>query len=761
MPGVFLLAKEVVVLPKILSKIMDFFGRSKTTTEPIKSTGQEIPRVSYAESPHLYIFEQFKVATDRIAIVRDVQHLVRNDLRFAMSNNRLAADAARGGFKVVVHGSEAYRKIRRRQGKPGPKRLTPGANIAQQVIDDLLVRSKLPAKSKGYLRALTRDGDLFMNPVVDLGAGLILDVRQAPVLTVKRNCDEYGEFPDPEKAFSQIDPKTQLHVLMEIGPPSQARGHFALYQMNQVRWLWEEVNNYGTSHYNSARAIYKILKKMEQAAAIRREFRSVSKRSHQLENAGEADIKEYMRNVGLIDKDQKPTRNAHLLSDFVGNAKVINLDDAANLDQMDDIKYFEELLWLNLGVPKAILTAGADINRDVLKVQYPHYLKTLDDLTDVLEYGDPGLFSGIRAIINLQLLLSGINPDALTYDIVWSDKTDETANERMDRVQKGLGANKGVKILTREKAIQEIADDFDIEDPAEMARLVEEEEARDRAAMAALKEKQAGVPAGPGETGEDDEPVEDILLEDRPSMEVLEKKAQATVLRFFRAVFRRMMSYGETITDSALLDFAEDTIITVLEDAWDEEEAKYQVGIVNSMTEAAVIGAQMAVDLVKDFINREKSGDGGASGGAGSGKKPGIKIRPRITKADIRNDLLEASGERIKGIRQTTLNNIRESLSEGFEQDLGWKNLMKQLQPIIVDDVRAEMIARTELSWAYNRSAKRTYQDAGFNRVEWSAVIDIRTCPICRERHGQTYPINGHPPIPAHPRCRCSLLPAD
>jgi SPP1 gp7 family putative phage head morphogenesis protein len=725
----------VRIMPGIITKILDFFGISNNTVEA--------PVASYAESPATYIYDQFKLATDRVAVVRDVQKLVGNDLRFKMTNLRLSSDAARGGFKVVVHGSEAYRQTRRKQGKSIPKRLTPGANIAQQVIDDLLKRSKLPSKAKGHIRTLLRDGDIFLNPIVDINAGLILDVRQAPVLTIKRNSDEYGDFPDPEKAFSQIDPRTQIHSLMEIGPPSDFRTHFALYQINHIRWLWEETENYGTSHYKSARNLFNILQKMEIATAIRREFRSVKKRNHKLpENTQPTQVKEYMRDVGLIDVNGNPTKNAHLLSDFVGTAEVTSLNDTNNLNEIDDVKYFEELLWFNLGVPKAILTAGADINRDVLKVQYPHYLETLEDVTDVLEYGDPGAFSGLRDIIDLQLLLAGINPDALNYDVVWSDKSGENGNERMDRVQKALGANKGVKIITREKAIQEIADDFDIEDPTEMARLVEEEEARERTMLA------AETPPEPNERqgkAEEEESVEDVLLEGRPTTEDLEKKAQASVLRFFNAVYRRMLNYSQPVIDSTIIDFSEESILTILEDSWDSEESKYQVSIVNQMTAAGVIGAARAVVKVAEK-RQQVTGE--------------VKIQPKITKQDIHDDLLAQSGQRIKGIKDT-LKQIREALAEGFSQDFGWKNIMKQLQPIIVSDVRAEMIARTELSWAYNRSAKRVYQEAGFENVEWSAVIDHRACPICQDRHGKIYPIDEHPDIPAHPRCRCSLLPAD
>ncbi|MDR6883031.1 minor capsid protein [Bacillus sp. 3255] len=720
----------------------------------------EMPIVSYAESPSLYVFEQFKVATDRISTIRDVQQLVKADLRFRITNNRLATDATRGGFKIIVSGSDADRARLKKQGK-SLKRVTPGANVAQAVIDDFLKRTKLPAKAKEYARVLPRDGDLFLNPIVDLQAGLVLDIRRAPALTIKRNSDEFGEFPDLERSFSQIDPKTQIQTLLEVGPPSVARTNFALFQMNHIRWLEEETEMYGTSHYASARATYKILNKMEIASAVRREFRSVQKYNHKLpENTQEKDAIEYMRLVGLIDKNDKPTRNAHLLSDFVGTADVKVLDADGHLDQMNDIKYFEDLLWLNLSVPKAILTSGQDMNRDVLKVQYPHYLKTLEDLTDLIEYGDSGQFSGLRAIVDLQLLLAGINPDSITYDVVWNDKTDETAAERLERVQQARGKGGGQKLITLEKAIQEIADDFDIEDPAEMAALLEEEERQKQAEMLLMgagKAPNDKTQPSAGKTPvKGNEAVTDVLLEDRPEFEEIETKARATVTRFFNSVYKRMVNESEAISDAAgdENDFIdESTILGSFEEAWDAEQGSYRLGIVKHMTETGLMGAERAVQLVMDLHNGRVVDPSGPQTGAG--------LSMRIVKTDIRDDLFEAAGERIAGIRETTKIRIQQLLGQGFEENLGWKEIMRQLRPQIMDNARAEMIARTELSWAYNRSAKRIYLDAGFERVKWLAVIDQRTCPNCRSRNGTVYPIDSHPDIPGHPRCRCTLVPAD
>ncbi|MDO3680628.1 portal protein [Paenibacillus ehimensis] len=750
-------------ITKMTSTLLDFFGRRHLTlNEPDQTDAgrnkDSMPMVSYAESPSLYVFEQFKVATDRISTIREVNQLVKTDLRFKMTNNRLAADATRGGFRIVVSGSDADRARLKKKGQT-LKRLTPGANIAQQVIDDFLKRTKLQAKSKEHARVLPRDGDLFLNPIVDLSAGLVLDIRRAPALTIKRNSDEFGEFPDIERAFSQIDPRTQINTLLEIGPPSTARTNFALFQMNHIRWMEEETEMYGTSHYASARATYKILNKMEVASAIRREFRSVQKYNHRLpEGTQEKDAIEYMRLVGLIDKHGNPTRNAHLLSDFVGTADVKVLTGDANLDQMDDIKYFEDLLWLNLGVPKAILTAGQDINRDILKVQYPHYLETLEDTTDLLEYGDTGSFSGYRALVDLQLLLAGINPDSIKYDIVWSDKSADTSAERLERAQQALGKGGGKKLITLEKAIQEIADDFDIEDPAEMAAQLEEEERQNRLEFAYTQTNKSsdersasGIRKMP-ENGA--QLVTDVVQEDRPGFDAIEDEAKDAVLRFFDAVYRRMTNAEEAVTDAEEDDGPVDVdeVVEIFEEAWSAEEGGYRVGIVKQMTKTSIMGAERAVQLVMDF-DRGKVVDP-------TGPETGIGVKPKIVKKDIHDDLLEASGERIKGIEETTKLKVQYLASKAFEENLGWKELMIQLKPVIVDATRAETIAITELSWAYVRGEKRIYRDAGFEKVQLNEIIDMKTCPKCRARNGKTVSIDSPEADLAHPRCRVSLLPA-
>lgn len=432
--------REVITISFKLSKIFDVF---------YNKNNKKAERVSNAESSYTWKFDMFKIASDRINIINDIQKLCGDsgDWRFQRANNIIAGDACKGGFSIIVNNSSK----------------------AQNIIDDFIKRTKLNYLCREHARSLLRDGDLFLNVICDINSGTIHEIIKAPAVTIKKNTDEYGKFFDVEKAYTQFDIKTNFNSIIELKPP-QIGTHFALFQMNHIRWLDDQNFIYGTSQYAASRRIYRMLEKMEEANAIRRMYRSVNKRAHNISpEALNYSIEEYKKDNRMVDEFGNPTPNNYLLSDFIGKGVTIsNLDDAANLDQVKDIEYMNDQLWIGLLVPEAIISGGRNINRDILKVQYPHYLDTLNDITDKLEYGDCGYFSGYRDIINLQLMLKGINPEAINYDMVWSQKTDETGLEKLEKVQNALGKNGGKQIITLKKAIQLLSNDFDIEDPIQM-----------------------------------------------------------------------------------------------------------------------------------------------------------------------------------------------------------------------------------------------------------------------------------------------------
>lgn len=72
---------------------------------------------------------------------------------------------------------------------------------------------------------------------------------------------------------------------------------------------------------------------------------------------------------------------------------------------------------------------------------------------------------------------------------------------------------------------------------------------------------------------------------------------------------------------------------------------------------------------------------------------------------------------------------------------------------------RADALVRTELAHVQTQAAQRRYEDYGIQEVEVWASKDERRCPECGKLHQKRYPIGAQMPIPAHPRCRCSIIP--
>ena len=74
---------------------------------------------------------------------------------------------------------------------------------------------------------------------------------------------------------------------------------------------------------------------------------------------------------------------------------------------------------------------------------------------------------------------------------------------------------------------------------------------------------------------------------------------------------------------------------------------------------------------------------------------------------------------------------------------------------------RAELIARTELQTAAVNGKIASFREMGYQWARWSATAE-RSCPFCISRDGLLYTLDDvEGAIPAHPRCRCSLIPAD
>jgi SPP1 gp7 family putative phage head morphogenesis protein len=85
------------------------------------------------------------------------------------------------------------------------------------------------------------------------------------------------------------------------------------------------------------------------------------------------------------------------------------------------------------------------------------------------------------------------------------------------------------------------------------------------------------------------------------------------------------------------------------------------------------------------------------------------------------------------------------------------KNLL--IEKFNVSYSSADALVRTELAHIQTEAAKQRYTDYGIEMVEIWADEDERRCEQCGKLHMTKYPVGASVPIPAHPRCRCCIVP--
>lgn len=140
--------------------------------------------------------------------------------------------------------------------------------------------------------------------------------------------------------------------------------------------------------------------------------------------------------------------------------------------------------------------------------------------------------------------------------------------------------------------------------------------------------------------------------------------------------------------------------------------------------------------------------------------------------------------ELITSINETTRNQLRETLAQGFEAGEGVPDLRGRVEDVFKDATRnrAEMIARTETIRASNFATVEAYrQSEVVEAKEWLAEMDERTCSYCQEMNGKVIGLNesyfkegddftidgntlniglldvDEPPL--HVNCRCTTIP--
>ena len=112
----------------------------------------------------------------------------------------------------------------------------------------------------------------------------------------------------------------------------------------------------------------------------------------------------------------------------------------------------------------------------------------------------------------------------------------------------------------------------------------------------------------------------------------------------------------------------------------------------------------------------------------------------------------------------TNTEKLREALNDNLIHCVVSGKKTSDLKMLLQDDfgvsfTNADMIVRTEMAHIQTQAARARYQEMGLTEVEVLADKDERRCDVCGELHQKRFPINGAMPVPAHPRCRCCIVP--
>lgn len=110
------------------------------------------------------------------------------------------------------------------------------------------------------------------------------------------------------------------------------------------------------------------------------------------------------------------------------------------------------------------------------------------------------------------------------------------------------------------------------------------------------------------------------------------------------------------------------------------------------------------------------------------------------------------------------IDKLQEALNEGLIECVITGKPSQVLKQRLMDEFnvsfsRADNIVRTELAHIQTQAARQRYEDAGIKEVQVWADKDERQCKVCGKLHKQKFSIYEQMPIPAHPRCRCTIIP--
>jgi len=105
---------------------------------------------------------------------------------------------------------------------------------------------------------------------------------------------------------------------------------------------------------------------------------------------------------------------------------------------------------------------------------------------------------------------------------------------------------------------------------------------------------------------------------------------------------------------------------------------------------------------------------------------------------------------------------VGSTVARWFDNGENLEQLIQDLEPVF-GRKRAERIASTEVTRAAAEGSRLAYIESGVvEKVQWRTARDEITCRVCAPMEGRQAGLDGNfggVSIPAHPGCRCWIVP--
>ena len=236
-----------------------------------------------------------------------------------------------------------------------------------------------------------------------------------------------------------------------------------------------------------------------------------------------------------------------------------------------------------------------------------------------------------------------------------------------------------------------------------------------------------------------------------------EKKIEKQLAKYYMSAAKQIIADFEAVYDKILTQKAEGKEVTPadlykLESYWAMQGALRQELRKLGEKEISLLNKYLEINFFNIYysINIE-------------GKKAFNTINAEGAKALI-NSIWVADGKSFSQRVWDNTDKLLETLNEQLLHCVITGKKTTQLKQVLqerfgVSYNNADTIARTELAHVQTIAAQERYKSYGISEVQIWADADERRCSECGKLHRKIYPAGASVPIPAHPRCRCTILP--